>query len=53
MRPMAYNPHARFYYSKLLTYLCYDYGSFRIFQSLIWMGVVIGKFLIDLGVETF
>ena len=25
--PMAYNPHARFYYSKLLTYLSYDYGS--------------------------
>ena len=24
-----------------------------IFQSLIWVEVVIGKFLIDLGVETF
>ena len=24
--PMAYNPHTRFYYSKLLTCLSYDYG---------------------------
>ena len=27
--PMEYHPHAGFHYSKLLTYLCHDYSSFR------------------------
>jgi hypothetical protein len=26
--PMTYNPHTRFYYSKLFTYFPYDYDSF-------------------------
>jgi len=26
---MAYHPHTRFHYSKLLTYLSYDYGRFN------------------------
>jgi hypothetical protein len=33
--------------------ICVVMSSSAIFQSLIWVGVVIGKFLIDLGVETF
>jgi hypothetical protein len=48
---MAYNPHTRFYYSIILTYLSYDYGSFRNICGIALVGVDIGKFLIDLGVR--
>ena len=46
---MEYHPHAGFYYSKLLTYLCHDYLA--IFQASIWVGVCIGKFLNDLRIR--
>ena len=37
---MAYNPHARFYYSKLLTYLPLDYGSLSNISDIDYCGSV-------------
>jgi hypothetical protein len=31
---ISYDPHTRFHYSNLLTYLCHDYGSFSNFSGM-------------------
>ena len=48
---MVYNPHARFYYSKLLTYLSYDYGSFSNISDIDLCGSGVRKYLIDVSVR--
>jgi hypothetical protein len=49
--PMTCHPLTRFHYSKILTFLCHDYGSFSNISAVDWVGVCIGKFLINLGVR--
>jgi len=48
---IVYHPHTRFHYSKILTYLSYNYGSFSNISGFDFGGVSVGKFLINLGVR--
>jgi len=40
--PVAFHPHTGFHYSKLLTYLSYDYCSFSNISGMGWVGVFLG-----------
>jgi len=46
---MEYYPHTGFHYSKLLTYLCHDYGIFSNISGQIYVGVSKGRFINGLG----
>ena len=50
--PMAYHPHTGFYYCKLLTCLM-TMAALAIFQTWIWVGFGIGKFLFDYVLKKF
>jgi len=47
----AYHPHTVFHYSKLLTLMILV--TLAIFQTWVWVGVGIDKFLIDWGFRIF
>jgi len=48
---MAQHTHTKFHYSKLLSYLSYDYGNFSNISGIDLGGSGYRQFLIDLGIR--